>query len=375
MNRRKFLGLLGIGVTSGCLGLEQADSTPESGTGGPGAKTETPTGWGEKIDDVTAEEVQRLFVAADRALAAHTDVYAIAKDEETQIREIGNDTPATTISMSGTSLTLTDTDCYIGETDDTATTLARFDRETGQREVTAEIDPGLDLFRVIDSSLVCLGRSESDEYEERYENYVTVLDSDSLEHQWTASVGNSASPSGMCVIDGTLHVGFANFIVGYTMSDGTREYRAPEAISYPTAFDGDIIAEPSSELQRLDPATLDSVWSVGDDVGGVPVLYDDSVAAVTTNGLLSASIDTGEKQWSRTLDSNTSLNPEDLLYHNGVLWHGHNSETVYGIAPDTGDTVFTIGEDISAIASTNDGVVVTAGADLIEYQLVVDSDT
>ncbi|WP_336331166.1 outer membrane protein assembly factor BamB family protein [Haloarcula sp. CGMCC 1.2071] len=267
---------------------------------------------------------------------------------------------------------MTDSDCYVGSqaADDNISTIYRFDAENGERQTRTEIQGNISRLTTVGDLLVCSTVEESTEYEERYANHIIVLDRIGLNEKWTNTVGNSAFSSGLSRLNDTLHIGFENFLVGFAVTDGTIQYRAPLNVGYPVGYQGDLVADVERELRRLDPETLEYKWSVGSEVAGRPVIVGENVVVPTTNGLLCANIRDGQQRWSRTLENESGLTPELLVYQGGLLWYGTAIDELYGLVPTTGETAFSMGADLTLIAATTSGVVINSGYETFELQVV-----
>lgn len=354
MNRRTFLTLFAGSGTSGCLNLQDPGEGASTGT-------ETPD---QPTTAASVTEVNRRTLDIS-ALSATGNAYAVVSSSNVYIYEYGASDATLTFESGAvnTVVELTDTACYVGAPADGTTTVSRVDRQTGSEQVQASIDGDIDRATVVGSYLVCGSVESGDNYTERYGLRITVLDAETLEQRWTTAFGGNSYPGEVCLIDDTLHVGFTNFLAGFTMSTGTLEYRSSLGVAYPRAYQGDLITDADSQLQRIDPSTMTAKWKTGSSVLGRPVIYGDSVAAPTTDGLLAVDIADGSQQWMRTLESSGSYVTDQLQYYGGILWFGSPTAELFGIIPATGETAFTAEYDIDHLASVSNGIVANDGRD------------
>nr|WP_101352095.1 PQQ-binding-like beta-propeller repeat protein [Haloarcula taiwanensis] len=377
MKRRELLTVLAASGTGGCLSFQDADesetatqagSAATAGSQGTQRATSTPSEYASTAASV--ETVQTLSMDISALSSAGTS-YLVATLDEVQLRDFGSSTPLATLAapVNSSVVELTDSDCYVGSqaADDTVSTIYRFDAENGERQAETEIQGNISRLTTVGDLLVCSTVEESTEYE-GYANRIIVLDRTSLNEKWRNTVGNSAYPSGVCRLNDTLHIGFANFFAGFAVADGTIQYRAPLNVGYPVTYQGDLVADVDRELRRLDPGTLEYEWSVGSEVAGRPVIVGENVIVPTTDGLLCASVRDGQQRWSRTLENDSGFTPELLVYQGGLLWYGTAVEELYGLVPTSGETAFSMSADLTFIAATNSGVVINSGYRTLELR-------
>lgn len=380
MRRRRLLSALACGVTSGCLTLQEstntgtADGRGTTGTSGsPGSQRRqgdaTPN-YATTAAEVT--EVQTLSLDVS-AIASRGASYAVAARDQIQVREFGSPSPTTTLDgrASNVALALTGSALYVGETGqgDGPSTVRRFDRETGEQRARTRLDGDIERITTLGNALACTTVSESTGGDERYVNRVAVLDPAELTQRWTNAVENSAFPEAATQIGETVHVGFANFLVGFDAADGTIQYRSPITTGYPTAHQGSLVADADRKLRRIDPETLEYDWSTGNEVDGRPVIVGNLVAVPTTDGLLGADVTSGDERWSRKLEDVSGYAPETLGYYGGLFWYGTAAEELYGIVPTTGETAFSTELDVTHLAATTRGVAVSSGNETLEFAL------
>jgi hypothetical protein len=386
MKRRDFLTMLAVGATSGCLQLQEPSSTSttdqSTAQSQPDSTSATPlpqtTG---AATDVTAtiREVQRLSLdmrlpVGISELTAHADTYAIALHEEIQLREFGTADPLVTLDIDTINplIALTGSDCYTSTPMDSSsatnptTPVRRYDPETGTQRAKTTIKGAIRMLSRVGPWLVCGSVNETDEFAQRYGNRITVLDAETLEQQWTTVFGNNSFPEAVCGIDGTLYVGFNNFLAAFDGADGTLRYRAPVTISYPRPYKGDLIADADGKLRRITPSIMEYDWSAGAGVAGRSVVHDTSVTVPTSDGVLSADVDSGAVNWSRTFESDSAFEPEQLRYHDGVLWYVDALGTLYLLDPQTGGTAASGSYDSGHMAATPKGVIVTDDDEVVE---------
>lgn len=381
MKRRQLLTLLATAGTGGCLSFQEAgqsNTTTRTGTGTTAEpnstqqSTDTPSDYASTAASVETVQTLPLDITA---LSAAGSSYSVATYEQVQLRKFGSSTPKSTleITLNSPVLELTDSACYVGSrvSDSGASTIHRFDPESGQQQAQTQIEGYIEGLTAIGNLLVCSTVEESSAYEERYANRIIAVDRTSLEQQWTNAVGNDAFPSSVTRLDDTLHVGFSNFLVGFAVSDGTIQYRAPLTTGYPVAYQGDLIADVNRKLRRINTETLEYEWSVGSEVAGRPVFVGDSVAAPTTDGIMCATLADGQQRWSRTLEDVSGLTPDRLVYQDGLLWYGTATEELYGLVPTTGETAFSMDADLTHIAATTQGVVINSGYETLELQIAL----
>ncbi|QLH81368.1 PQQ-binding-like beta-propeller repeat protein [Halosimplex pelagicum] len=303
------------------------------------------------------------------ALTSHGPSYAFATGDQIQVRDFGSSKPTTTIASPGSSavLELTDSTLTLGVTprETERSTIYRFDPETGEQRTQAQLTGDIELITEVGDALVC-GTVESSDDDGRSVNRISLLETADLSQRWTNTVRNKAFPGETAQIDETLHIGFENFLVGFDMADGTIQYRSPLNVGYPTAYEGDLIADADRKLRRINLQTLGYEWSTGTEVSGRPVIVGDLVAVPTTNGILAADRESGEKYWSRTLEDVSGFTPELLAYHGGLFWYGTADEQLYGLVPTTGETAFSMAGDIDFLVATINGVVLHSDFEIME---------
>lgn len=402
MKRRHVLSVLAGLSASGCLAFQESSSppspsgsdqstetpdaastqqqgpatstslTPEGSTGTPASSRPGQQGTSTPAYATTAAELTTVqsFSNDLTALASHGASYAIGTGDQIQVRDFGSSKPTTTIESPGSNavLELTASTLTVGvsPTETERSTIYRFDPATGEQRAEAQLTGDIELITAVGDALVCGTVTEPSDDDEQSVNRIALLETADLSQRWTNTVKNRAFPEETAQVDETLHIGFENFLVGFDMADGTIQYRAPLNVGYPTAYEGDLIADADRKLRRINPQTLDYEWSTGTEVSGRPVIVGDLVAVPTTNGILAADRESGEKRWSRTLEDVSGYTPELLAYHDGLFWYGTADEQLYGLVPTTGETAFSMAADVDFLTATANGVVANSDFDIME---------
>lgn len=385
MRRRRLLGALLASGTAGCLQFESGTDT-ESGTDGAvttssadsdgstgeptgtPSETETPDSTSVTLTSRWAEETSRIdrMAVLGRNVVVNGTIGGVrCLDVETGARRwtaLGDRTEyIDRLHADGESIFV-----FAGGGEDR--TLYVLDGADGtiRGSVPYEFSPGdLPVFTEDD---IVFATFDSDNDETR----LYAVDRESFEIRWTTTTGETqAGATGGVVVDGTIHVGFHNTLRGFSVSDGSLQYRSPLGVGIPVAFEDSLVAAKRSTFARIGLPSLSVDWELQREAVGIPERDGSRVFSRTWDGVFAVDATDGTELWHHAIEESTSYSgtPSPSV-QGGVCWVVGPDNVLYGYAADSGEQVHEQGDGaVAGVEATDRGVVVRTEQGLAGYAI------
>jgi outer membrane protein assembly factor BamB len=206
------------------------------------------------------------------------------------------------------------------------------------------------------------------------ESLLYAVDRERLEIEWTTTVEETSSGfSGGVVAAGTVHVGFHNSLRGFSLSDGSLQYRSPLTFASPVAFEDSLVAAKRDTFVRIALPSLSVEWELPRKAIEIPEVVGDRVFSKTRNGVFAVDATDGTELWHDTIQESSS-GPGGPSIHGNVLWLAGPDNAIYGYAAESGEQVHEqvyeqSDDEIEGVEATDHGLVVRLSQGVAGYAI------